>query len=338
MLLKSNKVICFPHPPGAGGPGSFQSRFEEQLKVKDWIVSYYGDGKIPDLIFIVGGTRKFFWLLRMKLKKVPIVIRLDGISWLHKKKKVSLKKYFKIEIGNYVLNFIHSFIADKIIYQSRFVEMWWRNTSWRSVKNSSIIYNGVRIPDLTIVQKNKAKYNIKRLVILEGTVDYSPYAVQLLNDLSEQLPNDIKIEVYGNFENKNLISQLSKRLEYHGVISRNKVPEILLGSVYLSLDINPACPNTVIEAMASGAPVVGFDTGALPELVKEQSGLLVPYGSNPWNLNYPDINSLVKAILNVFDDYTSYSLKAFGNAKRNFGINLMTMRYLNELNKLINVR
>lgn len=69
--------------------------------------------------------------------------------------------------------------------------------------------------------------------------------------------------------------------------------------IYLSLDINPACPNTVIEALSSGAPVVGFNTGALNELVISDSGVVVPYGSDPWNLEYPDVKSLAKAILKI---------------------------------------
>jgi hypothetical protein len=40
------------------------------------------------------------------------------------------------------------------------------------------------------------------LVILEGVVEYSPYAVQFINELAETLPKDISIEIYGKFEKK----------------------------------------------------------------------------------------------------------------------------------------
>lgn len=45
-------------------------------------------------------------------------------------------------------------------------------------------------------------------------------------------------------------------------LPRENVNDAMFGSIYLSLDINPACPNTVIEALACGAPVVAFDTGS----------------------------------------------------------------------------
>ena len=57
-----------------------------------------------------------------------------------------------------------------------------------------------------------------------------------------------------------------------------------------SADVNPACPNSVIEALACGLPVLAFDTGALPELVPtSRAGCIVPYGGDPWRLDPPDM-------------------------------------------------
>ena len=40
-------------------------------------------------------------------------------------------------------------------------------------------------------------------------------------------------------------------------------------SVYLGLERNLPCPNSVVESLASGTPVVGYVTGSLPEPVPE---------------------------------------------------------------------
>lgn len=43
---------------------------------------------------------------------------------------------------------------------------------------------------------------------------------------------------------------------------------------------NEGCPNVVIEALACGTPVVASRVGAVPELVNDASGLLVPSGDS----------------------------------------------------------
>lgn len=324
--------IAFPHPPGSGGPGSFQIRFEKELKKRGYQISYAGESKKPDIVFVVGGTKRLFWLWIMKRKGVPIIYRLDGISWLHKKKKVGVKNFLLAEFRNWSSKIIHAILADRIIYQSNFVKNWWDNSGWKKRKKISVIHNGVEISDKEVVTE---KPKSKRLVILEGTIDYTPYAVQLINDLAEQLPEDISIELYGKFENPDNESKISNRVKYGGFLDRKEVKNVMKGSVYLSLDINPACPNTVIEAMSCGAPVVAFDTGALPELVKNGSGEIVPYGSDPWKLGYPDSSELSKIIKLVFHQYPRYSKKAFQWAKEHLRLEMMVESYINKIQTLI---
>jgi glycosyltransferase involved in cell wall biosynthesis len=321
-------IIYFPHTAGSGGPGSFQVRFEDGLKKRGWTIGYAGDTNDPDIVLVVGGTRKLFWLLKMKLKGIPIIYRLDGINWLHRKKKVGVKLYALTEVRNWISKYIHAFLADKIIYQSKFVESWWNRSGWRKRRNSTIIYNGVEIPTF-----NDGNFisDEKRLVILEGTIDYTPYAVQLINELAEYLPNEISIHLYGQFSNQDNKDELHEGVLYQGFLERSKVFNVLRGSVYLSLDINPACPNTVIEALASGAPVVAFDTGALPELVKSGAGGIVEYGSDPWKLGYPDTSRLMEKIVEAFKNYSAMSKKAHDSAINCFDIEMMIDKYEYEL-------
>jgi glycosyltransferase involved in cell wall biosynthesis len=325
-------IIYFPHTAGSGGPGSFQVRFEDGLKKRGWTIGYAGDTNDPDIVLVVGGTRKLFWLLKMKLKGVPILYRLDGINWLHKKTKVGVKKYFVTEIRNWTNKFIHAFLADKIVYQSKFVETWWSKSGWKERENTSIIYNGVDIPDN--IGKSGSKFDKRRLVILEGTIDYSPYAVKLINELAHSLLQDVTIELYGKFENKKNQQRIDERVQYKGFLERDKVFSVLHNSVYLSLDINPACPNTVIEAMASGAPVAAFDTGALPELVKNGAGEIVPYGSDPWKLGYPNVKELVNKIEDIFSNYQTYSGNAKNLATDKFSLEKMFESYMAEIKSL----
>lgn len=326
---RPTKIIVFPHRPGTGGPGSFQKRFEVKLKENGWRTEYAKENTSkPDVIFVIGGTRKIFWLLKMKIKRVPIIYRLDGINWLHTKKNVSFGYYLNKSIANGINKCIHAFLADKIIYQSRFVQEWWNKSGWKHVKNAVIIHNGVRIPKEEDVVHALNERKSKRLVVLEGTIDYTPYAIKLLNDLALSLPKDIHIEIYGKFENSSAKKELHDRLQYKGFLEHKNVYDVFKGALYLSLDIHPACPNTVAEALACGAPVVAFKTGALSELVDTSSGIIVDYGSNPWDLGYPDVKGLCSAIIEVFNNYNSFSKNAYQKAKSNFDLTHMFYKYL----------
>jgi len=325
-------IICFPHKPGAGGPGSFQTRFEKELNDRGWEIIYKGEDKKPDLIFVVGGTRHLFWLLQMKSRRIPILYRLDGISWLHRKKKVGIKLFLLAEYRKIMSKLIHGFIADKIVYQSDFVQRWWNQSSYRKRKHTSIIYNGVVLPQDSGDANSSFKH---KLLILEGNIDYTPYSVDLMNELVSKLSREIDIELYGNFEFTENINKIDSSIKYHGFLPRNQVYGVMIGSIYLSLDINPACPNTVIEALACGAPVVAFDTGSLKELVPPEAGIIVPYGSNPWELAYPDVDALIEAILKIKGNYLWYSTNARKVAEARYSITDMTEKYLEVINKLL---
>ena len=98
-------------------------------------------------------------------------------------------------------------------------------------------------------------------------------------------------------------------LSWAGLLPLDQIPQLDRSSHLLySSDINPACPNSVIEALACGLPVVAFDTGALPEIVLDGSGLVVPYGGDPWKLASPDIAALAQAAIAVLANQDRYRL------------------------------
>jgi glycosyltransferase involved in cell wall biosynthesis len=95
-----------------------------------------------------------------------------------------------------------------------------------------------------------------------------------------------------------------------------------------SADLNAACPNAVIEALACGLPVSAFATGALPELVTGDAGRLVPYGGDPWKLEPPAVPALVEAAADLLKDNDHFRRAARQRAEETFGLNTMVEKYL----------
>ncbi len=121
-------------------------------------------------------------------------------------------------------------------------------------------------------------------------------------------------------------------LTWTGLVPADRIPEIDRSAHLLySADVNPACPNSVIEALACGLPVVAFDTGALPELVTAACGRIIPYGGDPWRLERPDIDALADAAGQILNDLERYHRAARARAEAVFDLDVMVKAYLDIL-------
>jgi glycosyltransferase involved in cell wall biosynthesis len=121
-------------------------------------------------------------------------------------------------------------------------------------------------------------------------------------------------------------------IQWAGVIANDRLPELYQSANLLfSGDLNAACPNSVIEALACGLPVLAFDTGALKELVPSTAGRVVNYGGDPWKLDPPDTASLVQGAREILADQTALSAGARAHAMDNFSLDKMVDAYIEAL-------
>lgn len=324
-------IIAFPSKPSIhGGPGSFQCNFESNLKDYGWQIVYPESKIQPDIVMIMGGTRKILWLFRMKFKGAKIIFRLGGINWLYKYKQISLTNRLYMGIKVFFTPLLQKYFADGVIYQSKFSKEWLIKLHLSAkIGRNTIIYNGVDIDKFKPFRNNED--DEISLLCVEGNIDYSPYAIELLNQLQEKLIQKSEFKsliIYGNFENPENKNKLHPDIEYKGFVDRKEISKIYKNAVYLSLDVNASCPNTVIEALASGIPVIGFDTGALKELVPPGTGEIVPYGGNPWKLDFPDVSNIINAAIKILNNWHYYSENARIVAKERYSITEMVDKYI----------
>ncbi|KAB2643869.1 MAG: glycosyltransferase family 4 protein [Verrucomicrobia bacterium] len=70
------------------------------------------------------------------------------------------------------------------------------------------------------------------------------------------------------------------------------------------------CPTVVLEALASGCPVVGSASGGLLELVDEESGVLIPAPLDWSQMITPTGAALAKGVLKIVPHFESYAYAA----------------------------
>ncbi|MBX3379773.1 MAG: glycosyltransferase [Phycisphaeraceae bacterium] len=104
-------------------------------------------------------------------------------------------------------------------------------------------------------------------------------------------------------QHSELSSELAPRVEFVGSLSDDeKIAATYSASDCLLLPSHEDnLPNTMTEALACGTPVVGYDIGGLPDLIRPgESGTLVPKG---------DIQSLAQALINLLSSGETESLR-----------------------------
>ncbi len=353
------KRICIvPQVSGVGGMVTFTHKLKAGLAQRGIEVTHRLDDPPFGAVLVVGGTRALGGLWRARRRGVPIVQRLDGMNWLHRQLGVSgagLRHYLRAEYGNWLLGFIRSRLADRIVYQSRFSQEWWERRRGAVRAAHRVILNGVDLAAYSPDGPEKPPSDRWRVLMVEGSLmgGYEhglQAAMGLMQGLAERLrkqplpgfAGELELVVVGRVAealrgrwdtwHSQSGGSAGFQISWAGQALREQIPAIDRSAHLLySADINPACPNSVIEALACGLPVLAFDTGALPELVCGDAGRVVPYGGDPWRLEPPDTQSLVEAALEILADQPRFRRAARAHAERHLGLDQMVEAYLEVL-------
>ena len=301
------KIGIIPRVEGTGGGATFRQKFEAGLISRGFAVTH-DPAEADEAILVLAGTRSLLPLWRAQRRGVRIVQRLDGINWVHRRKNTGWKHFLRAEYGNFVLSFIRRFLADKILYQSEFSKKWWEDWYGKTSTPASIVHNGVDLDVYSVGRIANPPYPPYKLLVVEGSLGGGydmgiDNAIRLAETLTEKYNLPMQLVVVGKItdEHRARVESIARvPIEWLGVVLGDRIPEIDRSAHLLfSADLNAACPNSVIEALACGLPVAAFDTGALNELVIGDAGRLVPYGGDPWKLDPPDIPALAESALGL---------------------------------------
>ena len=162
----------------------------------------------------------------------------------------------------------------------------------------SVIYNGIDIsefkPDLNEVNNNGEL----RVVCVSRLIDRK--GIKFLIEAIEKLKDrDVKLILVGEGnqedELKKLVvdSRISDRVEFKGYMNHDSIADLYRTSdVFVLPSLNEGMSNALLEAMASGLPVIVTDTGGTSELI-DGNGVVVPMS---------DSNAIAEAIREFMDN------------------------------------
>ena len=331
----TESVCLTPKLQGVGGPSSFQGRLKTGLEKKGYKVHFDPDRKDISVILVVAGTRHMLKLSRAKNRGVPIIQRLNGMNWTHRKTNTGLRHYLRAEINNRILATIRSSLASGIVYQSHFTNEWWDRQYGEVRIPNWVILNGVELDVFNPVGISNRPSDRIRIQVTEGHLGGGHElglrnAIRFAKALKPHLQQSMEMIVAGDVP-----SDLQKEfthlewIHWLGVINLSQIPHLNRSAhLFFPCEINAACPNSVIEAMACGLPVIGYQTGAILELVGEKGGKVVPYGAKDTELEPAVVEPLVDGALDILNHWERYSKSARKRAVTLFDSNTMVEQYI----------
>ena len=331
------RICIVPRVEGFGGVTSFRLKFENGLDARGIKVTN-NLSQPSDAVLVLAGTKRLLALWKAHRRGQRIVQRLDGINWVHRVRWAGPRYTIRAIYGNANLSFIRWRLADHVIYQSQFIKGWWEDRYHPARVPASVILNGVDLNQYTPNGLHERPSGHYRLLIVEGSLTGALNSGLFhAAELAERLSHRYRIElcIAGRVDRRTrnrLQHQQTFRLRFLEAIPREQIPWIMRSSHLLfSAEVNPPCPNSVIEALACGLPVIGFNTGSLSEIVQGDAGRLAPSGANQWKLQEPNISALVDIAEEVLEDQPRFRNGARKQAELKFGLDQMVEEYLKVL-------
>ncbi|MCB0101929.1 MAG: glycosyltransferase family 4 protein [Anaerolineales bacterium] len=329
------KICITPFVQGTGGMASFRLKFEQGLQARGISVTHDLNEKF-DALLVIAGTRFLLDLGRVRRRGIRIVQRLDGINWVQRVKWSGVRYSVRAEYGNFMLALIRSRFADRVVYQSQFIRRWWEEWYGIAKAPAKVIVNGVDLNAYTQLGEHERPTDKYRILLLEGSLARGLnsglfHAVSVAEKLSATYPMEVVVAGTVDEATQRKL-QSTVPVKFLGTVPRADIPKLARSShLMYCAEVNPPCPNSVIEALACGLPVIGFDSGALKELVTDDAGCIVPYGANPWKLKTPNIAALAESASEVLEKQDQFRAAARRRAESALGLDAMVDSYIKVL-------
>ena len=318
-----------------GGTSTFAKKFKEGMEKEGHEVFFEYQDNFDVLFVIVRCPLKY--LIEAKKRHKKIIHRLDGMYYW------TIARY-EYPLRNLVPKIIHKYFSDFTIYQSQYSKHCTdKFLGKRKDEEYEIIYNGV---DINLFSPKGEKINLRdnpeqKIFFTASRFRRKDQIIPIIDALEKyknKYNNNFKLIIAGNFskEVEKTPEKFSKLpyIEFIGKVENGKLPIYERSAdLFLLTHRNPPCPNNVIEAMACGLPVCGFNDGAMPEIVKNgKNGLLADTKGNAFWINREyDMENFSDNLNKIVKNLELFSKNSAEIAAERFSLEQMIKKYISAI-------
>ncbi|MDD5652165.1 MAG: glycosyltransferase family 4 protein, partial [Candidatus Moranbacteria bacterium] len=236
------------------------------------------------------------WYLSKK-KKIPYIVSLRGSDVPGYSERFGITYKILTPFIKAIWKKAFSVIANS----ASFRDMASKIDPARKIK---VITNGVAVDEFRAIPIEKKKKDSDRFEILCGTritprkgFEYLVMASKKLKDKNHKISLKIIGEGYQKEELESLIKKLGmeKDVEFTGVLDRKEITKCFsLSRIFVSTSLNEGMSNAMLEALASGLPIIATNTGGTAEIVRD--------GKNGFVINMKDACDTAEKIERIILD------------------------------------
>lgn len=194
------------------------------------------------------------------------------------------------------------------------------------------------------ISKNTARqYSqlpLDKKIILTGAMNlkderkgfyYLIQALQIIRDSDNKLCSDIELVVFGKLD-ESVLKKIPFKVNQLGRLNNEQeiVNAYNAADIYIAPSLEDNLPNTIMEAMACGIPVVAFNVGGIPDMVDN--------GINGFLAQLKSSEELAKSIELILSDEElrkSFSLTAREKVIKNFDQKIIAEKYFEVYKSLV---
>lgn len=339
------RTCFFSLRPGAGGPGTFARKLGKELNRQGFEITHrqLRSARAALLFSVSWGD----WFHRLCQRwGVRTVLRVDGFmvpSYFDNRPQPSGFQNRRLKLGDMGMNYRMQrdlSMSDFVIYQSAFSKRMADHFLFNRRERYLIAFNGVNLERFC---PGPRRFGRVRLLSAGSLRD--EYMLGSVLPVFEGLwrTHDLELSIVGSMEpicqqQINDYCQANPKAAEHihivGPVANDDLPAYIQQSdILIHPRLGDWCPNTVIEALACGVPVVCGSWGGTAELVGN-GGVVVATGE--WTYGEEFAAALIRAVEIILGDLDSYKRKARQRAEEAFDIHQVARYYADAMGLAVN--